>query len=48
VLERQYTASAFITSDNQTGIEGKYKIPAEDLSLERFIKTLMAHVESVK
>jgi hypothetical protein len=48
VLERQYTASAFITSDNKTRIEGKYKIPAEDLSLERFVKTLMAHVESVK
>ena len=48
MLERQYTASAFITSDNKTGIEGKYKTPAEDLSLERFVKTLMAHVESVK
>ena len=48
VLERQYTTSAFITSDNKTGIEGKYRIPAEDLSVERFIKTLKAHIESVK
>jgi hypothetical protein len=48
MLERQYTASAFITSDNKTGIEGRYRIPAEDLSLERFVKTLIAHVESVK
>ncbi|MGD0078264.1 MAG: PaeR7I family type II restriction endonuclease [Sedimentisphaerales bacterium] len=48
VLERQYTAAAFITSDSKTGINGKYQVPAEDLSLDRFIKTLVAHVESVK
>jgi hypothetical protein len=48
VLERQYTASAFITSNSKTGMEGDYQIPAEDLSLERFAKTLVAHVGSVK
>ncbi len=48
VLERQYTAAAFITSNNNKGIKGDYSTPAEDLSLERFIKTLIAHVASVK
>jgi hypothetical protein len=48
VLERQYTAAAFITSNSDTGINGKYQTPADDLSLERFIKTLVAHIESVK
>jgi hypothetical protein len=48
VLERQYTAAAFITSDSKKGMEGEYQIPAEDLSLERFAKTLVAHVGSVK
>jgi len=45
VLERHYTSSAFITSSSaETGLKGKYITPAEDLSLERFAKTLSAHV----
>lgn len=48
VLERQYTAAAFITSNNETGVNGKYQTPADDLSVERFVKTLVAHIESVK
>ena len=43
VLERHYTASAFITSTSQDGIHGDFKIPAEDLSIERFAKLLVAH-----
>jgi hypothetical protein len=48
VLERQYTAAAFIISNSRDGINGEYRIPAEDLSLERFAKTLTAHIESAK
>ncbi len=44
VLERLYSASAFIVSSSQDGISGKYKTPTEDLSIERFVKVLIAHV----
>jgi hypothetical protein len=45
VLERHYTSSAFITSSGTgTGLKGEFNTPAEDLSLERFAKTLSAHV----
>jgi len=43
VLERHYTASAYITSTSQDGINGEFKTPAEDLSIERFAKVLVAH-----
>jgi len=46
VLERHYTSTAFITSDRVRGESGEYKTPAEDLSLQRFAKTLVAHVSS--
>ena len=44
VLERHYTASAFITSSSHEGLDGIYKTPADDLSIERFAKLLVAHV----
>ena len=45
VLERHYTSSAFITSSSTgTGFKGEFNTPAEDLSLERFAKTLSAHI----
>ncbi len=44
VLERHYTASAFITSSSLDGLKGIYKTPADDLSMERFAKVLVAHV----
>jgi hypothetical protein len=44
VLERHYTASAFITSSSQDGINGVFKTPSDDLSIERFAKVLVAHV----
>jgi hypothetical protein len=44
VLERHYTASAFITSSSQDGLNGTYNMTAEDLSIERFAKVLVAHV----
>jgi len=45
-LERHYTACAFITSSSLDGSDGVYKTPADDLSMERFAKVLIAHVAS--
>ncbi|MBN2397193.1 MAG: PaeR7I family type II restriction endonuclease [Deltaproteobacteria bacterium] len=44
VLERHYTAAAFISSTERDGIRGHFATPAGDLSVERFTKTLAAHV----
>jgi hypothetical protein len=46
VLERHYTASAFVTSSSLGGLNGVYRTPANDLSMERFAKVLIAHVTS--
>jgi hypothetical protein len=46
VLERHYTASALITSSSLDGLSGVYKTSADDLSMERFAKVLIAHVGS--
>lgn len=44
VLERHYTASAFITSSAENGIRGEFTTPAADISVERFAKVLVAHL----
>lgn len=44
VLERHYTSAAFISSAETGGVQGQFTTPAEDLSVERFVKTLIAHV----
>lgn len=44
VLERHYTAAAFLTSTTADGLRGDFETPAADLSLERFAKTLTAHI----
>lgn len=44
VLERHYTASAFITSSAHDGLRGIFATPAEDLSVERFARSLVGHV----
>jgi hypothetical protein len=46
VLERHYTASAFIASSSEDGIHGVYSVPAEELSIERFAKALVAHAKA--
>jgi len=46
VLERHYTSAAFITSNSQNGLQGEYATPAEDISVERFAKVLIAHIKS--
>ena len=44
VLERHYTAAAFLTSRSETGLRGEHITPAPDISVERFTKTLAAHI----
>lgn len=44
VLERHYTAAAFLSSTPEGGMKGRFAMPADDLSVERFAKTLTAHV----
>lgn len=44
VLERHYTASAYITSSIKDGVDGAYNTPSDDLSMERFARSLIAHV----
>ena len=46
VLERHYTAAAFITSTSHDGLNGVFKTPADDLSIERFAKILVAHMST--
>ncbi|MCB0311223.1 MAG: PaeR7I family type II restriction endonuclease [Bdellovibrionales bacterium] len=46
VRERHYTSSAFITSQSDTGLEGKYREPASDLSIVSFVRTLAAHISA--
>lgn len=44
VLERHYTAAAFITSTEREGQQGTFVTPADDLSVDRFAKTLIGHL----
>ena len=44
VLERHYTASAFISSADDEGLSGRFSTPADDLSLERFARVLVSHL----
>jgi len=44
VLERHYTAAAFVSSTADDGIDGRFSMPADDLSVERFARTLTAHL----
>ena len=46
VLERHYSAAAFISSEGKTGIRGRYQTPAEDLSVERFTRALIGQVSA--
>ncbi len=44
VLERHYSASTFITSKRDTGLEGVYCEPAVDLTVSSFLRKLVAQV----
>ncbi|MFN2358254.1 MAG: PaeR7I family type II restriction endonuclease [Desulfotignum sp.] len=43
VLERHYTASAFITSNRTDGPDGISSTPSEELSVKNFTHALTAH-----
>ncbi len=47
ILERHYTASAFITSNRETGLTGRYGCPAPELGPVGFVRSLVAHVAQV-
>ena len=44
VLERHYTSASFITSEGETGLNGVYREPANDLSFTIFLKSLVSHI----
>jgi len=44
VLERHYDSAAFLLSESQAGLQGKYLEPAPDLAFERFARSLVAQV----
>jgi hypothetical protein len=44
VRERHYTASAFLLSNATHGIKGVYQEPASDLTVDAFVRTLVAYV----
>ena len=46
VRERHYNAAAFLTSDQETGLKGRFNEPAEDLTFLQFAKSLVAHVSA--
>ena len=44
VLERHYTSASFITSESETGLNGVYREPGDDLSFTIFLKSLVSHI----
>lgn len=46
VRERHYNTAAFLTSEQTTGLDGKFIEPAEDLAFLQFAKSLTAHVSA--
>ncbi|MDR4506731.1 MAG: PaeR7I family type II restriction endonuclease [Candidatus Brocadiaceae bacterium] len=44
ILERHYTSSSFIVSNEKNGKSGQFHEPANDLSFSIFAKSLAAHV----
>lgn len=44
VRERHYSAAAFITSRSDTGLNGMYTEPADDLRVDAFVKSLSTQV----
>ena len=48
VLERHYSAAAFVTSEAESGLAGQYNAPAEDLSMDRLVRGLIGHISSFR
>lgn len=48
VRERHYDTAAFLLSDQQAGLKGKFAEPAEDLAFLQFAQSLAAHAARFK
>lgn len=46
VRQRLVDAAAFITSSGETGLEGEYEEPNDELSVGRYLSSLTGHVQS--
>lgn len=46
VRQRLVDASAFLTSDRDSGIEGEYEQPNPELTIQRFLSSLVSHVQT--
>lgn len=46
VRERHYSASAFLMSDRAKGLKGKYIEPANDLTFELFVRSMVAQASA--
>lgn len=46
VRERHYSASAYLLSSANTGLQGKYVEPAADLTMPLFLRSLLSHASA--
>lgn len=46
VRERHYQAAAFLMSDDSLGREGQYREPANDLTVNLFLRSLLGHASA--
>ena len=46
VRQRLVDAAAFLTSNVETGFDGEYDEPNEELTFRRYLSSLVAHVKS--
>lgn len=44
--KRLYNGSAFLLSDPETGIEGQYREPNEELTFRRFASSLLGYINA--
>jgi hypothetical protein len=46
LLERNYTAAAFLMSSRESGTDGEYSEPANELTIHNFVRSLIGHIVS--
>jgi hypothetical protein len=46
VTERHYSAAAFLTAQSESGMKGVYHEPASDLTMDRFVRIITAHISA--
>ncbi|GEO26690.1 hypothetical protein AAC03nite_24750 [Alicyclobacillus acidoterrestris] len=44
LLERNYTAAAFLMSNKHLGTDGQYSEPSEELTMFNFVRSLVGHI----